>query len=712
MKTKKRAWRDLVSSILFAGLSCTAAQVLAAAEPMITQRLDPGLTVALSGNTRPEANAGNDRGRVNDNKVFEHMQLQLHRSARSEAALKRFIASLHDVNSPNYHQWLSAQQFGATYGAAASDLAAIQSWLTKSGLRVNFVHANNMVIDFSGSAGQIRSAFKTEMHRFNVKGVEHIANMGDPQIPVALAPAVAGIVSLHNFRPHTNNKPKPDYTFSAGLSKYEAVTPADLATIYNLNPLFRAGITGRGQTIVVIEDTNVFSTADWSTFRDTFGLNAYSSTATLSQVHPSPFWGPNNCTDPGVIDGNESEAALDVEWASAGAPGADIKLASCADTETTFGGLIALQNLVNNIDPPAIVSISYGECEAYNGAAANAGYRHIYQQAVAEGTSIYVSSGDEGAASCDPGQTAAIHGIGVSGLASTSYNVAVGGTDFGDTYAKTTASYWDTTNSAVYGSALSYVPEIPWNNSCASSLISQVLGFPTTYGSGGFCNSLRGTSYFLSTASGSGGPSGCAFGTAAIDGVVSGNCRGYEKPDWQRVLGNPDDEVRDIPDVSLFAANGIWRHYYVYCDSDINDFGAPCTGAPSGWSGGGGTSFAAPIWAGFQALVNQHAKSRQGNPNERLYSLARKEYGKTGNAGCNSSLGNTSNASCVFYDVTLGDIDVNCTGTDQCYSPDGSANGVLSTSKKRYKPAYATGVGWDFATGIGTVNVTNLVYAW
>ena len=712
MVTKKWAWRDLVSGFFFATLSCSAAQVLAAAEPMITQRVDSGLTVALSGNTRPEANAGNDRGRVSDAMVFEHMQLQLQRSARSEAALQTLIASLHDVNSPNYHQWLSAQQFGATYGAAASDLAAVQSWLTKSGLKVNFVHSNNLVIDFSGSAAQIRSAFKTEMHRLNVKGFEHIANMSDPQIPVALAPVVAGIVSLHNFRPHANNTPKPAYTFSAGGSPYEAVTPADLATIYNLNPLFRAGITGRGQTIVVIEDTNVFSTADWSTFRTTFGLNAYSSTATLSQVHPAPFRGSNNCADPGVLAGNESEAELDVQWASAGAPGADIKLASCADTATTFGGLIALQNLVNSDEPPAIVSISYGECEVYNGAAANAAYRHIYQQAVAEGTSVYVSAGDEGAASCDAGQTAASHGIGVSGFASTPYNVAVGGTDFGDTYAQTTANYWSATNSPVYGSALSYVPEIPWNNSCASNLISEVVGFPTTYGSGGFCNSPTGISFFLSTASGSGGPSGCAFGTPTVDGVVSGSCRGYEKPYWQRVLGNPDDRVRDIPDVSLFAANGVWGHYYVFCDSDIGDGGAVCSGAPSGWSGAGGTSFGSPIWAGFQALINQHAKSRQGNPNERLYSLARKEYGQYGNASCNSSLGSTTNAGCVFYDVTLGDIDVNCTGTDHCYSPDGSTNGVLSTSTKRYKPAYTTGAGWDFATGIGTVNVTNLVHAW
>src|SRR5208337_239423 len=290
--------------------------------------------------------------------------------------------------------------------------------------------------------------------------------------------------------------------------------PADLATIYDFNPLFAAGYSGQGQTIVVIEDSDVYSTADWTTFRTTFGLASAYPEGTLTQVHP-PSSDPNNCTDPGV-NGDDAEAAIDVEWASAGAPNAAIELASCADT-ATFGGFIALQNLLNaSRTPPAIVSISYGECEVASGAAQNASINSLYQQAVAAGVSVFVSAGDEGAASCDANATRATHGISVGGFASTPYNVAVGGTDFGDTYAGTNSTYWSSTNGTTYGSALSYIPEIPWNDSCASELIYSAFGYGTAYGSSGLCNNLNNLppedSFLLNTIAGSGGPSGCANG--------------------------------------------------------------------------------------------------------------------------------------------------------------------------------------------------------
>src|SRR5207249_7249568 len=186
--------------------------------------------------------------------------------------------------------------------------------------------------------------------------------------------------SLHDFRPHPMHKMRapPNYTFGSLFGNNYAIVPADLATIYNLNPLFSSGTSGQGQTIVVIEDTNVYSTADWTTFRSTFGLTSYSS-GSLIQVHPTPSSGTNNCSNPGVLAPNDAEAILDAEYASAAAPSASIELASCADTSTTFGGLIAVQNLINaSSTPPAIMSISYGECETMNGATANAAYNSSY----------------------------------------------------------------------------------------------------------------------------------------------------------------------------------------------------------------------------------------------------------------------------------------------------------------------------------------------
>ncbi|MBV9758970.1 MAG: S8/S53 family peptidase [Acidobacteriaceae bacterium] len=691
---------SLLASPLTFSLTARAQTARTAPRLLITQAIDEAKLVTLHGNLRSEANAANDRGRVEDDYAMNHMLLQLQRSPEQEAELDQLIDSLHDRNSPNYQKWLTAEEFGKRFGLAQQDLTVVKGWLESHGFTVNVIYPNGMLIDFSGTAGQVREAFHTEIHQLSVKGQAHIANMSEPEIPAALADAVVGVVSLHNFMPHPANKPHTNYTFSSGGSTYYAVVPADLAKIYNFSPQFSAGISGTGETIVVIEDTNVYSTTDWSTFRSTFGLSGYTS-GSFTQVHPG-----SNCTNPGT-NGNDGEAILDAEWASVAAPNAAIELASCADT-TTFGGLIAFQNLINGSSPPPIYSISYGECEAENGATANAAYSSAYQQAVSEGLSVFVSSGDEGAASCDADEPYATHGIGVSGFASTQYNVAVGGTDFSDSYSGSNSTYWNSSNGSYYESAKSYIPEIPWNDSCASVLIATVEGYSTTYGTSGFCNSTVGRDDFLTTASGSGGPSGCATGKASTSGVVSGTCKGWAKPTWQSVVGNPSDSVRDLPDVSLFAANGVWGHYYVFCWSDTSEGGTACTGAPSGWSGAGGTSFASPIWAGIQALIDQKKGAKQGNPNPRYYALASSEYGTGGSSTCNSSNGNSVGSTCTFYDVTLGDMDVPCTGTHNCYKPSGTY-GVLSTSNSAYQKAYGTATGWDFATGIGTVNVNNLV---
>lgn len=701
---------------------------VAPAQRLITAPIEETQLTRLANNTRPEANVANDRGAEPDTFPMQHMQLLLKRSSEREAALEAHIAQLHDPSSPNFHHWLTAAEFGQRFGPSQQDVTTVTDWLRQHGFVINAISTGMLVIDFSGTAGQLRKAFHTEIHALAVADAPHVANMSDPQIPTSLAPAIAGIVSLHDFRPHTAHHARADYTVSSGT---KALVPADLATIYNLNPLFNQGVAGQGQTIVVIEDSDVYSTADWSKFRSTFGLSSY-TTGSFTQVHPASASGVNNCADPGVVSGVDSEAILDAEWASASAPGAAIELASCADTQTTFGGLIALQNLLDQSSaPPAIVSISYGECEVANGATANSAYISTYQQAVAEGVSVFVAAGDDGAAGCDPHLPWARYGIAVNAYASTPYNVAVGGTDFGDSYAGTTSTYWSTTNTTTYGSALSYIPEIPWNDSCASGLISQFEGYSSTFGTSGFCGSYAAAvKGFQTTAAGSGGPSGCASGAPSIAHVVSGSCAGTAKPSWQSgVPGLPSDGVRDLPDVSLFAANGVWGHYYVYCWSHTAAGGAACTGAPSSWSGAGGTSFSSPILAGIQALVNQYTGSSQGNPNYVYYALAASE--SASGAACNSSSGNAVAAGCVFYDVTQGDIDLDCFGMPgfpgdpefgippipstyhDCYYPSLSVSvGVLSTSNTAFASAYAAGPGWDFATGLGSVNAYNLVTNW
>ncbi len=227
--------------------------------------------------------------------------------------------------------WLTSNEVAKRFGPSQEDVNTVTGWLESQGFTVHDVYLANGVIDFSGPASAIRKAFHTEIHNLSVNGKDHIANAIDPSIPAALAPAVRGIVSLNDFRPHPTYRPKANFNTSGG---YQALVPGDLETIYNMNPLYARGISGQGQTIVVVEDTDLYTTDDWVAFRKAFGLAKKFPQGTLRQIHPHRSSNPSNggaCTDPGV-NGDDSEAALDVEWATAAAPSAAIEMASCADT--------------------------------------------------------------------------------------------------------------------------------------------------------------------------------------------------------------------------------------------------------------------------------------------------------------------------------------------------------------------------------------------
>lgn len=661
-------------------------QAVAPPPIIITESINSSQLVPLPGNIPAGLTSQNDQGAVAGSMPMGHLSLQLKPAPERQAALQQYLEELTNPESPNYHRWLSAQEFGQRFGLAQQDLDTVTEWLQSYGLTVNGILPNRSVLVFSGTAQQVSAAFHTSIHHLKIDGPPQVSNINDPEIPKALALAIAGIVGLDNIFPkaaHTGAQLiSPDLT--SGNQRY--VTPPDLARIYNFNPIFQAGYTGKGQTIAVVEDSNVYSASDWTQFRKVFGLTRPYVGASFVQIHPSSA--ALACTDPGV-NGDAFEANIDAQWSSAAAPNANIVVASCANT-TEFGGFIAITNLVNSDTPPDIVSVSYQESEPQLGTSINAFINAIYQQATAEGISIFVATGDSGADAntFDREIKLAITGISANGLASTPYNVAVGGTDYEDTYLGQINDYWTSTNTAFGGSAKSYIPEIPWNASCGSALFSSYHGFATP---NAFCNSSAAAQY----------------GALTIDAGSGAPSRVYAKPAWQSVLGNPADSVRDIPDVSLFAANGPWGHAYTFCYSAQ---GNPCSN--SEFYEAGGTSFSAPIMAGFQALVNEKTGGRSGNPNPIYYALARKEYGSGGAASCNSSLGVNVGSQCLFHDVTQGDIVVLCRGKFNCYATAGAANGVLSTSSTTLDPAYTAHVGWDFATGIGTLNAYNLFATW
>ncbi|MGA2966531.1 MAG: protease pro-enzyme activation domain-containing protein [Terriglobales bacterium] len=704
-------------------------------KPIVTGPIDETQLVTLAGNTTPAAlRPQNDRGPVADNLLFDHLLLTLKPAPETEARLAKLIDQMHRRNSPEFHRWLTPQQLGERFGAAPQDRGTIQRWLESHGFTVNRVYQNGLVIDFSGTAAEVREAFHTEVHNLVLpNGEKHIANMRDPQIPAALAPAIEGIVSLHDFFPSSRAVPLgpvADETADRGLRprfniKYQgqtfhAVGPYDFATIYNVLPLWDRGFTGKGVTIALVEDSSLAHESDWSSFRNVFGLKDFTD-GNFQQIYP-------NCKDPGQ-NGDEIEAALDVEWASASAPGANIELSACPNARSVSGLDLAILNLLD-LEPPDIISDSYGLCETISGQTEVALENREAQIATALGVTFFIAQGDTGADECAPAERTPYSTLGINSGDNTAsaYAVDVGGTDFmaqynADVNGIPTSDYWSAANDPeTRASALSYIPEIPWNDSCTSQLIYSdpvFGGYTEPYGTTGFCNSKLGHQFGYATA-GSGGPSTCFTGKPFIPGVVSGTCKGNPKPSWQTgVPGIPNDGLRDQPDVSLFSATGVWGSFLVECMSDEKQGGAPCSAKDDALlEGGGGTSFASPAMAGIQALIDQKY-GRQGNANYVYYALAASQFANQGAKACDASqtTGKLPGPACIFNDVTRGDMDIPCGqnangGSRNCYGDASQIVGELSRSKSGSEPTFPATVGYDLATGLGSVNATNLFNAW
>ena len=689
----------LLCATILTGAAVPALAALPAVAPQITGAIDDASVVTVAGSHASAIALATDKGAIDGATVLPHVVLTLKRPAALQKAFDTLVANQQKPGSAEYHQWLKPADL-RQYGPAQADIDKVSAWAQKHGLVVNSVSPSGMTIDVGGRADQLGRAFRTEIHGYALKGEAHIGNNGDVAIPAALAPVLSG-VTLSNFFPKPNLVSKsPQFTIPVGGGKdYYAVVPTDFATIYNLKPLFNGTsqlgtpITGAGVTIAVIEETDILS-KDWDKFRTFFGLSGYKGT--LTSLHPA------GCGDPGR-NGNEVEAAIDAEWSSAAAPDATIVEASCPSTGTTFGVETTLQNMVETAASPAtIYSISYGGCESGNGLSFLTGWSNLVEEGASEGISIMVSSGDSGS-SCDR-DVIDSNGLGPNGLASNPYDTSVGGTDFYDTALGEDSTYWAKNNRKQpgRGSALSYIPEIPWNNSCASSILAENAAKETGLQ---YCNSAN-----------QGSEQNGVGGTGGVSAY-------YSKPDWQptSLLGMPNDGARDQPDISLFAANGIWGHFYLICMSDSANGGYPCRykGTEAFNQAYGGTSVAAPAFAGIIALESQlHSLEGEspllGNPAPRLYQLAQLQFSNAQQLSqCNATLGNKISSACVFNDVTAGDNAQPCyAGTPDCYTNKDSTMGigVLSTSLSTLQPAFPAQPGYSLATGLGTVNAANLLY--
>jgi hypothetical protein len=594
---------------------------------------------------------------------------------------------------------------------------------------------NASMIDFEASAGQVRDTFHTELHYFNIRGGKYLANVKDPEIPAALTPVVAGIKGLIKIPAQTNHTPIRQASYDAHTNRWHTVdtagkaganpvfddpdgdldvSPQDLYTIYNVNPVFTGGDLAATATVAVIEESDieygtviaptfVASGGDVATFRTLFGVPG-----TLN-MHVYHGYGTVTCNDPGIDPdgiGEDVEASLDAEWINATAPSANLIFMSC-DQDPNQGIISSETALIDN-NLSDVMSLSYGESELFFVAADYTAQDTLYAQAATQGQSIFVSSGDSGSDSADqntPGT--ATSGINVSGFAAPTVTVA-GGTDFSDVYddlegGPAQGTYWSSSNTTHFGSALGYLPETPWNNSCASSILANL--------EGGF----TGTGY-------------CATLTAGeIDGSVIGGSGGisthYAVPAWQTGISGYSNSKHSIPDIAGFASSGWWGHALIFCDSNSPDASTSGCTSEANFGEAGGTSFVAPYLAGVAGLLVDYTGSRQGLLNPALYALGKAQYTAAATKTACYSNGQTSNtgvttglpaAACIFNDVTTGNNDVPCkVGAKSRYVDSGESYGMLSlNSSSSLSVAYSSAPGFDQVTGIGTVNVYNLLTKW
>ena len=405
-------------------------------------------------------------------------------------------------------------------------------------------------------------------------------------------------------------------------------------------------MTGAGVTIGIIDVSNI-DLSLVNDYRSVFGLNGHAVQVVLDGG------------DPGASS-SDVESYLDVEMAGAVAPAATVNLYLSAGSPYQDPlALAALRAIEDN--QADVLSISWGAGEQELGTSGNQVWNALWEQAAAQGQTVLVATGDYGQTpDTNYLYQASLAGPAVNGLASTPWNIAVGGTDFyySDyaTGAPSASTFWNATNDPVTkGSLKTPITEQVWNDA---------------YGLDAFRNGAYAAG---------GGASNCTNVNAITGGCVSG----YAKPAWQTGPGVPADGVRDIPDVSLFASNGANYSAFVTCDSEGDC--APDASGNFNFDLVGGTSGSTPAMAAIMALVVQKY-GRQGQADTVLYPLAQQKP-------------------TAFHDVTLGgNWDMCVQGDADCTLNAGSGQGESTV--------YSAAVGFDLASGWGSVDAANLVNNW
>jgi subtilase family serine protease len=632
--------RVLVSIFCVAILSSSVNSQAQSRSSRIDREVNDSVRGTIVGSRPLSARAEDDRGALSSNTALHGMSVVFSRSADQEAALQQLLAEQQTPSSSLYHHWLTPEQFGASFGPSDADLATVQSWLQQQGFTIDGIARSKTQVRFSGTAAQVKSAFGSELHNYASGGITHYALATDLTIPAALSSVIQTVRNLSSFKPRAHvvfkskaSQASPSFTSSQSGNHY--LTPKDIATIYDVNPAYNAGYTGSGQSIAVMGQSEI-EISDIENFQSAAGFTSKDPTLVLVP----------NSGSAAFSTGDEAESDLDLEYSSTIGKGATIYFVYVGNNQN-YSVWDSLQYAVDNKLSP-IITLSYGDCEPDLGSADYASLNSILEQGASQGQSIINSSGDSGSTSCygtSGLSTSVQEELAASFPASSQYVTGLGGSEFlSADVASTNTTYWQSANGTdVISSALSYIAEQAWNDDSSSDGLSS-------------------------------GGGGASIFTA--------------RPSWQSgVTGIPSGSYRLVPDISLDSSPN--NAGYLYCSSD-----SEATGITGSCSNGfrdsnskyltvaGGTSFAAPIFAGMLSLINQKlGSSGQGVINSTLYSLA----------------ANTSTYASAFHDITSGSNE--CTaGSSYCSSAGQSA--------------YATTTGYDQATGLGSIDLYNLLAAW
>ncbi len=660
-------------------------------QPRVLRAVEETAAVTLKGTAPTLSRSARDQGAAPDS-LTSHMMLMLRRSPDQDRELEHLIQQQQDPKSAQYHHWLSPEEFGKRFGVADSDVQAVTGYLQSHGFQVGRVFSNKSAIEISGTAGQLRSTFHTEVHQFSTKGKTFYANVGDAQVPAALAPVVSGFGSSQklNYTPeaqsirasfdsvthraHPFATATPNSSLGGGLF---AVAPGDLHTIYDIPAPNAAqpdgtllGAGGQGVTIGVVGDSNI----------NLATINNYQNTFALPQTAPTVIVDGN---DPGVT-ADAVIAYKQIELINAVAPNAAVNYyvsaSVSADPNLNYDSGINFA-LLRAMDDNAVqvLLIGYQACESNLGAS-NAFISSVLRQATAQGITVVAATGNSGASACDaPGDTGSATGTAVNAYASSPYVTAVGGTDF--YYNGNPNTYWAATNSN-FASAKGYIPEQVWNDSNPGGSQANLNPSNPAFLAGGGGISTLGSSTYPNGLDGA--PVIGPYPMPAYQlGVASGSL--------PTSSGSTTTTSRVIPDISFFAGSGPGfteganNTAYLFCIADSDCAG----GTTPAFTLSGGTEASSAVFAGAMALVLEYnfksANYRLGNANPTLYN-----YASTFSPG---TITNGQASTVYYHDVTLGSNTMPC-----------SSNCPVG--------GFAAGPNFDAATGIGSLDISNLITHW